>query len=139
MCIRDSLRLPPASATATTGRNLQTPPRQRHDLGLAVLALGAIRRVRLPSSSSTSTAFDVLLGDLFDDEHHVVGLVDRLNQLGVAGFEELEQGPDGDVLEGRVAGFQEAGEVAVDAARGLVPGGEEEGVVADCINLEWVS
>ena len=36
------------------------------------------------------------------------------------------------MLERRVAGVEEAGEVAVDAAGGVGPGGLEEGVVSDC-------
>ena len=36
------------------------------------------------------------------------------------------------MLESRIAGVQEAGEVAVDAAGGVGPRGLEEGVVSDC-------
>jgi hypothetical protein len=44
----------------------------------------------------------------------------------------LKEGPDCDVLEGRIAGSEESVQVAMDTARWLVPRGEEEGVVADC-------
>jgi hypothetical protein len=57
---------------------------------------------------SVVVGLDVSIGDGLDHLHDVVGLRDQGDQRLVLGLEQLEQGPDGDVLEGRVAAGEEA-------------------------------
>lgn len=111
-----------AARSDFSAREFEAAPRESDDLALpAVLAAFAL-----------VLGLDGFLADLTDHSHHVVGLVDGVEEFLVVALEELEERPDGDVLEGGVVGVEEAGEVAVDAAGRLVPRLEEEGVVADC-------
>jgi hypothetical protein len=52
--------------------------------------------------------------------------------LGIPRLEALDEGPDGDVLKGRVFAAEEADEVGVQASRGRVPRGDEGGRVVGC-------
>lgn len=61
----------------------------------------------------------------------VVGLADLADQGLVFGFKQLQKRPHGNVLEGGVSRLEEATEVPVDAAVGLVPVLNKDGVVAD--------
>lgn len=68
------------------------------------------------------------VSNVFDD---VIGLTNETNQGLVFRFEQLQQGPDGNMLEGGVTRLKEAAEVAVNAAVGFVPVLDEDGVVAN--------
>ena len=104
----------------TDAKDLQTPLRQGDDLPFTLIVL------------AFAIAFDVLLRDAFDHIDNLFALADQPDQRLVLRLEQLQQGPDGDVLERRVAAGQEAREVAVDAAVGLRPVLDEDGVVAHC-------
>lgn len=59
-------------------------------------------------------------------------------ELRVAGFEELDAGPDGDVLEGRVFRLKEPDKIAVQTAFGTIPNFVEGGVVVRCGREEYL-
>ena len=59
---------------------------------------------------------DLSLTDTSHSCHQILGFVDRLDQSRVTGLEQLEQCPDSDVLERRVARRQETLQVAMYAS-----------------------
>jgi hypothetical protein len=59
-------------------------------------------------------------------------LRDALGQARIFRLQQLQQRPDGNVLERGVSAGEEAAEVAVDTARGLSPVLDKDGVIADC-------
>lgn len=73
---------------------------------------------------------DVALGNVGDHAHNLARLGDALKQSVVFRFEQLEQSPDCDVLEGSISTGEEAAEISVDTALGLRPVLDEYGVVA---------
>jgi hypothetical protein len=70
--------------------------------------------------------------DLLDHLHDVIGLTDETDELLVFRFEQLEQRPDGNVLESRVTAVEEPAEVSVNAVTWLGPISDEDGIVANC-------
>lgn len=52
--------------------------------------------------------------------------------MGIPRLEALDEGPDGNVLKGRVFAAEEADEVGVQAAGRRVPSGNESGRVVGC-------
>jgi len=104
---------------------IQAPSCKCHNLAFAFLVAGG------RCCFVTLTRYFAICHAL-DGFDNILGVGNTVNEFLVAGFEELQECPDGDVLEGRVAACDEAVEVAVDAAVGLAPVLDEDGVVADC-------
>lgn len=77
--------------------------------------------------------------NLPDHIHNVVRLSNQPNKLLVFGFEELEQGPNRNVLESGVAAGEESAQVAVDAIAWLVPVMNEDAVIAHCSFISKLS
>lgn len=99
-------------------QQLQTPLRQVDHLALVVVLELVVR-------------LDLAVGDLLDHLDHGVRLADEADEFLVFRLEQLQKGPDGDVLEGRVAAVEEPAEVAVDALARLVPVSDEDAVVTN--------
>jgi len=104
---------------------IQAPSRKRNNLALALLIASRCRCL------VTITRYFAICHTL-DGLDNILGIGDTVDELLVPGFEELQECPDRDMLKGRIAACDEAVEVAVNAAVGLAPVLDEDGVVADC-------
>lgn len=100
---------------------LKAPLRKRDDLALVLVELA----VRLGHA----------LRDARYQAADVVRLANEPDEALVLGLDELQQGPDGDVLERGVPALEEAAEVAVDSPTRLGPVLGEDGVITYCINV----
>ena len=103
---------------------VQTSSSKRHNLAFTFFIAG---RCRLFIAVTRHFAIRHALHGL----HNVLCISDTVDELLVARFEQLQESPDRDVLKGRVAARDEAVEIAVDAAVGLTPVLDEDGVVTD--------
>lgn len=103
---------------------LQAALREGDDLALAVFGFLVV---------GFDGALDALVGDDLDHLDNLLRLGDQGDQFLVAGFEELEEGPRCNVLEGWVTAVEEPAEVAVDAAFRLGPVLNEDGIVTNCL------
>lgn len=68
------------------------------------------------------------VSNVLDD---ILGLTDEPNQSLVLRFEQLEQSPDSNVLESRVAGLKEPAEISVNSALRLRPVLYKDGVITN--------
>lgn len=75
--------------------------------------------------------FNLAVGNASNVFDNVVGLSDLANQGLVFRFEQLQQCPDSNVLEGGIARLQESAQVSVNATVGLVPVLDEDRVVTN--------
>lgn len=66
-------------------------------------------------------SLDLAFGYASNVLNYILSLPDKADQSLVFRFEQLEKGPDCDVLEGGIAGLQETAQIAVDAFVRLVP------------------
>lgn len=93
--------------------------------------LGQIDHLALVVVLELVVRFDLAVRNLLDHLHDVIGLTDETDEFLVFRLEQLEQCPDGYVLEGRVAAIEEPAQVAVDAIAGLRPISDEDAVVTN--------
>lgn len=63
----------------------------------------------------------MFIGNRLDHLYDVFRVGDVSNEFRVFGLEQLENGPDGDVLESGISAREETLEVAVDAAIRVCP------------------
>lgn len=64
----------------------------------------------------------------------LVGLANQLDQTVVFRFKKLQQSPDSNMLEGRVATGQKSSEITMNASRRFCPVLDEDGVIANWFN-----
>jgi hypothetical protein len=123
--------------------NLQPPP---HPLSRRELILDMFLRRPLPQQFQAPlrevdhfalvVVFGLIIrleravGDLLHHADNIVRLADEPDQLLILRLEQLEQRPDGYMLERGVSAAEEPAEVAVDAITGLGPVLDEDAVVA---------
>lgn len=70
--------------------------------------------------------------DVFND---IVGLPNETNQSLVLGFEELQERPDGDMLEGGITRLQKPTQVTMNSFIRLIPVLYEDGVIPNYVRL----
>lgn len=70
--------------------------------------------------------------DVFND---IVGLPNETNQSLVLRFEELQERPNGDVLEGGITRLQKPTQVTMDSFIRLIPVLYEDGVIPNYVRL----
>lgn len=78
---------------------------------------------------------DVLVGDRLDHMHDVIGLGNIADQSLIFGLQQLKEGPDSNVLEGRISAGEESLEIAVDTSIGIRPISNKYRIVADWVGL----
>jgi hypothetical protein len=113
---------PPSALDKSLGvlvQELEALARENDNLALAVFVVLVVR-------------LDVALRNLRDHVDNLFRLRDALGQACIFRLEQLQQCPDGNVLERGVSAGEEAAEVAVDTARRLGPVLDKDGVIADC-------
>lgn len=114
-------------------QELQRSLRQRRDFALAVKVFVVLRAGLRRRCVRLLARFGV--GEMGDERDEIVRRANALVQGGVARLEESLQRPDGDVLKGRVVGFEKAVKVAVQTARRLAPDVDEGRVVVGCSRM----
>lgn len=102
----------------TLAEQFQTPLSQGDNLALIVL-LNLVVELHLP------------VCNLFDHLDDVIGLTNKTNELLVFGLEQLQKGPDGNVLECRVAAVKKSAQVPMDTLARLRPVSNKDGIVAN--------
>ena len=80
-------------------------------------------------------SLDLTVRNVPDIFNNILGLANQADERLVFGLEKLQQGPNGNVLEGGVTRLQEAAEVSVNALVGLVPVLYENRVIANYIYM----
>lgn len=92
----------------TVSKKFEASSCQRNDLTLPVFSVLLVR-------------LDVLIRDCLDHMHEIVGFGDIGNQPLVLRFQQLEESPDGNVLERRVTTGEEAIQITMDSAIWIRP------------------
>lgn len=109
---------PLVQRTRASAQVFQAPARKRDGLAFTVLGVLVV-------------GLDAAIGDGFNGLHDVIGARYALDELPVFRLEQLQERPDGDVLEGCVAAHYETVQVASNAAVRLCPVFAENGIIAN--------
>lgn len=96
------------SLLRTSPKQLEATPGKGNHFSFTVICIFFIR-------------LDVLVGNGLDHLHHILGFGNVSDKFLIFGFEELEQGPDRNVLERRITAGEESLEVAVNPSIRIGP------------------
>jgi hypothetical protein len=94
-------------------------------------ALGKLHNFSLAILLAFIVGFDLRIGDSLDHLDYLLRLSNKANKFLVLRLQQLEQSPDGDMLEGRISTSKESFQISMNASIGLSPVLNEDRIITN--------
>jgi hypothetical protein len=94
-------------------------------------ALGKLHNFSLTILLAFIVGFDLRIGDSFDHLDYLLRLSDKANKFLILRLQQLEQSPDGNMLERRISTSKESFQISMNASIGLSPVLNEDRIITN--------